>query len=67
MIAKLALDPQAIPHKAWQDGLLRYMNRIWHEDNVQLQQRLVSAFHCSIVVGYSGFPVTFVWLKHLFP
>lgn len=67
MIAKLALDPQAIPHKAWQDGLLRYMNRIWLEDNVQLQQRLVSTFHCSTVVGYSGFPVTFAWLKHLFP
>jgi len=66
MIAKLALDPVAVPNFTLQSGVLRYRSRIWVGHDVSLQQRLLSEFHASAWGGHSGAPVTFRRLKRCF-
>lgn len=66
LVAKLAIDPHAVPEFTLQQGLLRYKNRIWIGNNPQLQSKLLMAFHSSPVGGHSGVPVTYRRMKQLF-
>lgn len=66
IISKLAVDPSAVPHLSWQDGLLRHKNRIWVGPSVDLQTRLIAAFHSSAIGGHSGILVTYARVKQLF-
>ncbi|CAO2151592.1 unnamed protein product [Urochloa humidicola] len=66
MIAKLVIDPQAIPQYTLHDGILRFNNRIWIGDNPALQQKLIQACHSSALGGHSGAPVTYMRMKNLF-
>lgn len=66
MIAKLSIDPQAIPGFSLQDGVLRYQNKIWSGVNSDLQRRLLEASHSSALGGHTGFPMTYMWMKQLF-
>ncbi|CAO2191183.1 unnamed protein product [Urochloa humidicola] len=66
IIARLVLDPAAIAHFTFKDGLLRYKTRIWIGQNETLQRKLLSAFHASALGGHSGVPVTYRCMKQLF-
>jgi hypothetical protein len=66
LITKLVVDSTAVPHYSWKDGILRYKNRIWVGADLDLQQKLLAAFHCSAVGGHSRMPVTYARLKQLF-
>lgn len=66
LMAKLALDPSAVPHFTLTNGLLRCKGRIWLGNDKVLQQRLVAALHTSPIGGHSGIPVTYSRLKNLF-
>ncbi|WVZ95213.1 hypothetical protein U9M48_041007, partial [Paspalum notatum var. saurae] len=66
LIAKLLLDPTAVPSFSLSAGLLRYKGRIWIGNNPSLQTRLLQACHDSAVGGHSGFPVTYSRIKQLF-
>lgn len=66
IIAKLVVDASAVPNFSWQDGLLRYKNRIWVGPSSELQHKLLTAFHSSAVGGHSGIPVTYARIKQLF-
>lgn len=66
LITKLVVDSTAVPHHSWKDGILRYKNRIWVGADLDLQQKLLAAFHCSAVGGHSRMPVTYARLKQLF-
>jgi hypothetical protein len=66
LMAKLALDPSAVPNFTLTNGLLRYKGRIWLGNDKVLQQRLVAALHTSPIGGHSGIPVTYSRLKNLF-
>jgi len=66
LIAKLVLDPAAVPRFTFRDGLLRYDQRIWIGHNAELQTRTIVALHDSAVGGHSGIPVTYRRIKQLF-
>jgi hypothetical protein len=63
MITKLVVDPVAVP------SMMDYFDtrtKFGWGANSELQQKLMSAFHCSAVGGHSGVPVTYARLKQLF-
>jgi hypothetical protein len=66
IITKLTVDPSAVPHFTWQQGLLRYKNRVWVGSAPLLQQKLIIAFRDSALGGHSGVPVTYRKLKQFF-
>jgi hypothetical protein len=55
MLAKLSIDPQAIPGYSLRDGVIRQGSRIWIGTNVALQQKLLFATHSSALGGTFGF------------
>lgn len=63
MLAKLAVDPQALSGFSLRDGIIRYRNCIWIGDNPSLQQKILHALHSSALGGHSGFPATYLHLK----
>lgn len=66
LLAKLSIDPLAVPHFTLKDGLLRYKTRIWLGADAQLHHRILSALHCSAMGGHSGVPVTYSRVKGIF-
>ena len=66
LITKLSLDPSSVPHYSWRDGLLRYKNRIWIGQDINLYNKLLAAMHSSALGGHSGVPVTYKRMKQLF-
>jgi hypothetical protein len=66
IIAKLALNSDAVPHFSFHSGVLCYRNRIWVGHDSNMQHRIMSEFHNSAWGGHSGFPVTFAKLKRYF-
>lgn len=66
MLAKLSLDPQAIPGFSLRGGVIRHGPRIWIGANTDLQHKLLQATHSSALGGHSGFPVTYSRLKQMF-
>jgi hypothetical protein len=66
LIAKLVVDPTAVQHFSFHDGLLRYRQRVWIGNNLELQTRIIAALHDSAVGGHSGIPVTYRRIKQLF-
>jgi hypothetical protein len=58
LLAKLSLDPNAVPHFTLQSSLLRYRNRIWIGSEPIMQRRLITEFHSSAWGGHFGIPVT---------
>jgi hypothetical protein len=60
------LDGTSVPNFSWVQGVLRHKNRVWVGDDAELQDRLVSAFHCSALGGHSGIPVTYRRIKQVF-
>jgi hypothetical protein len=66
LLARLSVDPAAVPHFTLKAGLLRYKNRIWLGAAEPLQRKIVSALHCSAIGGHSGIPTTYSRVKSLF-
>jgi hypothetical protein len=66
IITKLVVDPSVVPHFTWQQGILRYKNRVWVGSAPILQQKLIVAFHNSALGVHSGVPVTYRKLKQFF-
>ena len=66
MIAKLTIDPAAMPGFSLWDGVLRQGPHIWIGDNKVLQQKILHAIHSSALGGHSGFLATYTRLKQLF-
>jgi hypothetical protein len=66
IIAKLALDSDAVPHFSWNGGILRYKTRIWVGNDKNLHLKLIQALHSSAVGGHSGIPITYRRMKQLF-
>jgi hypothetical protein len=66
MISVLSIDPTSVPNFSWQDGVLRYKNRIWLGNNGDLQQTVLKAVHSAAIGGHSRFPVTYRKMKQLF-
>ena len=66
IIAKLSIDPQAVPKFSLRSGILRFQNRIWVGSNPTLQQKILAACHSSALGGHSGFPATYTRMKQLF-
>jgi hypothetical protein len=66
IIAKLLLDSSSMHDFVWHQGLLKHKGRIWIGNDLVLQQRLISAVHCSVVGGHSGVLVTYRKLKQMF-
>lgn len=64
LVAKLSIDPNAVPHFTLNGGVLRYNNRIWIGNNTSLQLKLLVACHSSALGGHSGIPVTYQRMKH---
>lgn len=46
LLAKLSIDPLAVPHFTLKDGLLRYKTRIWLGADAQLHHRISLALFC---------------------
>jgi hypothetical protein len=65
MISALSVDPTSVPNFSWQDGVLRYKNRIWLGNNVDLQQTVLQAVHSAAIGGHLGFPMTYRKMKQL--
>jgi hypothetical protein len=42
MIAKLVVDPAAVPHFSFHDGLLRFKQRVWIGNNPELKTRILA-------------------------
>jgi hypothetical protein len=55
IIAKLSLDDSVVPNLSWKSGLLRYKNRIWVRSDLDLQLKLIAAFHESALGDIQGF------------
>jgi hypothetical protein len=66
LLAKLALDPSAVPNYTLHAGVLRYRNCIWIGANEAVHTRLIAAFHDSAWGGHSGILVTHMKLKQCF-
>lgn len=66
MIAKLAVDPQSVPHFSFSQGILRFHNRIWVGSDDGLKAKLLQACHSSAIGGRSGFPATYTRMKQMF-
>jgi hypothetical protein len=66
MIGALLIDINVCPGYTWCDGVLRYKNRIWIGQDVELQSKLMAACHSSGLGGHSGVPVTYRLMKQLF-
>jgi hypothetical protein len=66
LIAKLCIDPNAVPQFTYSNGLLRYKGRVWIGANPELHKKLLLACHSSALGGHSGIPVTHMRMKKLF-
>jgi hypothetical protein len=64
LLSALALSDQL--HYNLKDGVIRYKQRIWLDNNSQLQTKVIMALHASALGGHSGFPVTYARIKQLF-
>jgi hypothetical protein len=64
LLSALALSDQL--HYTLKDGVIRYKQRIWLDNNSQLQTKVIMALHASALGGHSGFPVTYARIKQLF-
>jgi hypothetical protein len=65
-IEQLVLSPNSVSNFSYQNGLLRYKNRLWLGNNKELQLRVIQAMHTSALGGHSGMPVTYRRIRHLF-
>lgn len=65
-VAQLSVDAAAIPHFTLNNGLLRFKNRIWVGNDVELHHRLITTFHSAPLGGHYGFPMTSTRLKKYF-
>jgi hypothetical protein len=66
LVAKLSLNPKAVPNFTLHNGLLRYKSRNWVGSDPVLHDQLISALHTSAIGVHSGVPVTYRRLKQLF-
>lgn len=66
LMAKLAVDDQAVPNYTWKDGIIRYKNRIWIGQDPALHSKIIAAFHGSTIGGHCGVLVTFKRMKQIF-
>lgn len=66
ILQALAVSPYARPHFQLIQGLPRYKGCIWIGNDVNLQNKIFSAFHDSPLGGHFGFPVTYHRIHSLF-
>lgn len=66
LLTRLAVSPDAVPPYTLFQGLIRYKNRVWLGSSADIQQRVIQAFHSSLVGGHSGVPATYSHIKQLF-
>jgi hypothetical protein len=46
-----------VPNFSWNQGLLKYKDRIWVGSSPELQVKLIATFHDSAIGGHSGIPI----------
>jgi hypothetical protein len=63
VIAKLAVDKNAVPNFSWSNDVLCYKNKMWIGMDTALHHKLIEAFHCSVVGVHFGIPVTYRRMK----
>lgn len=49
LLTKLSVDPVAVSHFSFKDGLLRYKGRLWVGNDPALRHQLLQALHSSPV------------------
>ena len=62
-IQRLQNGPDPKGRFFWQDGLLYFRKRIWLGGSLDMQQKILAAFHTSTVGGHSGFPATYARIR----
>ena len=66
LLADLVLCSTYRPMFSLSNGIIKYKGRIWLGNNIELQQKVITALHASPMGGHSGFPVTYKRIKALF-
>jgi hypothetical protein len=66
VISSLSTNANSVPHFTLLGGILRYKNRVWIGNSLELQHLILSVVHGSAIRGHSGFPITYRKLKQLF-
>ena len=50
----------------FQDGLIRYKDKIWVGSDIHIQTKILAALHFSAIGDHSSYEVTYKRVKHLF-
>lgn len=66
LLADLVLCSTSRPMFSLSNGIIKYKGSIWLGNNIELQQKVITALHASPMGGHSGFPVTYKRIKALF-
>jgi hypothetical protein len=66
LLTKLSLDSNVVHNFKLDNGITKYKNRIWLDSSVELQSKVLMAFHDAAIGGHSGAPMTYRRLKQLF-
>jgi hypothetical protein len=65
-LAKLSIDPLAIPNFSLNEGILRYKGKLLIGDDSNLKTQLVEAYHKSAFEGHSGERATLKRMQLIF-
>lgn len=66
IMAQTVVSNQAIPNYSFNNGIIRYKNKIYIGTNTALKNKLLSTFHTSELGGHSGGRATYQRMKLLF-
>jgi len=66
LLTKLATNATSVNNFSLVDGLLKYKNRIWVDNNQALQLQHIQDLHSSPLGGHSGVPATIKRIQELF-
>lgn len=66
LISKLTLGVSIIPKYTLQDGIVKFLGRIWVGNNELAQQHILQALHSSGIGEHSGIHATYHRVKSLF-
>ncbi|PUZ61069.1 hypothetical protein GQ55_4G240600 [Panicum hallii var. hallii] len=66
LLAKLTIDPTAVPNHSFHGGIIRNKGKIWIGNTGTLRQQLLDSFHKSALGGHSGERATYKRMKLLF-
>lgn len=66
LLTSLAVQSPNVQGFSLDQGLIKYINKVWIAHNSALQTKLIAAFHASAIGGHSGVKATYHRLKQLF-